>query len=194
MLVAMVGLCFIAKAQLMRNPGFIGGLQSGAASACSYILNVTTHDGDTTVNAGDAERYVGGLINLASGGSVDTITFVLTHTGTTIAGKTYTCYIYSLTGNDLNAVVSNGTSTGVTGSDGWSSTTVTFTFPVRPTISSSTSYGVVLSTGVTDGAAGVNMGSKNSTTTGVQLAKWNTTFVNTDLFSTIGTDIQICAF
>lgn len=149
--------------------------------APSKALELTNYTSTTTVCAGGAERWVGGIFNLATGGQITKATFMLSKSVGSVVGKTYTCYVYSLTGNNLNAVL--GTSIGVLGSDAWSNTPVEFTFPLPVAFSAGTAYAIVISTGSDDGSnyAVMHAGADSAL---IDLAKWNSSSLNTDLYST----------
>ncbi len=68
-----------------------------------------------------------------------------------VSGKTYTAYVYTLSGTTLSSVISDGTSAGVSGSViTGTAATVIFTFSGNPTLSSGTTYAIVVTPGSTD--------------------------------------------
>ena len=159
------------------------------AAGCSTVaLNVTTDDNASTVGASSAQRYGGGLWAASSSGSVCKVRFKLTATGT-ISGLSYTVRIYSLSGNNLDTLL--GTSDAVTGVDAWSATNVDFTFASPVSVSSGTSYGVVITSGANDAANYISIRYQNSNAADVDLARWNSTLVNSDLFTGLAPVITI---
>lgn len=158
------------------------------AGCTTIALNVTTDDNASTVGASSAQRYGGGLWAASSSGSVCKVRFKLTATGT-ISGLSYTVRIYSLSGNNLNTLL--GTSDVVTGVDAWSANNVDFTFASPVAVSSGTSYGVVITSGANDAANYISIRYQNSNAADVDLARWNSTLVNSDLFTGLAPVITI---
>ena len=72
------------------------------------------------------------------------VSVILDHKLGDVTGNTYTVSIYTQTGDNLNAVVTNGTSAGVTGSNDWSADTIDFNFSPCATVSASTNYSIVI--------------------------------------------------
>jgi len=167
MAIACVMLSVIAKAQLARNPGFIGGLQSGAASGgggCpadgSPSTNTTGSTGYAFLPINSAEIYIG-QNQWTDDGTPRTICkvgFQLTKNSGDISGKTFTAYIYTnySTGNFyINAGSPSATSTGILGTNTWSGTMVRFSFPTPFTTTANQQYAIVVNCGAEDGANNV---------------------------------------
>ena len=127
-----------------------------AAVGTSYTLfydSITTQTGPWPFgnNAFD-DRHYGGINSWldASARKIGRVTFKLSLNTGSIAGKSFTCKIWTLTGVNLNAV--QATSTAVVGSDAWASTLVNFDFPSPFTTTGSTLYAITIDGGAVDSA------------------------------------------
>ena len=74
--------------------------------------------------------------------NVTSVSWVLSKAGTISGSFTYACKIFTMSGNDLGTLT--GTSDTVLGDNGWSETTVVFTFSSPVTLASGTDYAFAL--------------------------------------------------
>jgi hypothetical protein len=132
----------------------VGGGVPVVSGSCDTVVtaynNTGASAGDYDITDATTYFYVGHhFITVAETINVCKARFYLTLAAGTITGKTFTAYIYV---NDGSGHLTDllGTSTGVTGSQGWSDTAVDFTFSPAVTLSSGTTYAVVISMGAVD--------------------------------------------
>lgn len=112
-----------------------------------------TQDGTTTQSLGEisAYGYHGFFYVTPATKQLCKIGFKMKTVAGDISGKTYTAYVYTLSGTTLNSVITDGTSTGISGSViTGTAATVLFPFTGNPTLTSGTTYAIVVTPGSTD--------------------------------------------
>lgn len=112
-----------------------------------------SQDGTSTQSIGEiaAYRFHGIFYTPPSTMQLCKVGFKLKTQSGDISGKTYTAYIYTLSGTTLSSVIADGTSTGISGSAiTGTAATVLFPFTGNPTLSSGTTYAIVVTPGSTD--------------------------------------------
>lgn len=148
LLAAALGLAADRRALLMSVP------KPSSAGACSTVhaQNSSAASGNVSIGAATASYYVGlGTYNPGANISVCKVDWILSLGSGDISGKTFTCVIYAMSGNDFTGAAL-GTSAGVTGDNGWSGNTVSFTFGSPVAISSGGSYAIALTMSEVDGS------------------------------------------
>lgn len=135
---AIVGLKAYPQALTLADPAkVLKGASSGCPTTATYAWTGT----GTSWNLGSStSNYSFGIFGWspASSGSICRVKFTLTKVSGSITGKTYVAQVYTQSGNNQGSLV--GQSDGVTGSDAWSLTSVTFEFSSTASVASGTSY------------------------------------------------------
>lgn len=133
--------------------GFLGQSVASGGDACSsctsaFVTNTAATDSDWDITDSATYYYTGHHFITGDDSTLCKATFYLTKAGTDISTKTFNAYLFSVDGSgNLN---DNGTpdyiaiSDNVTGSNDWSDTAVDFCFSSTGTLSTGTSYAVVV--------------------------------------------------
>lgn len=173
--------------------GFSPAIQAVLSTSGSILYQQTSYN-DATQISDTANRFFTGQSGLSNAGTQYAITRVDAILGApsgTITGKTYKCYIFVANGDNLGALI--GESDGVTGSQSWSNTSVTFTFPTPAIIPRALSYAVVFSTYTTvDGSNYTALRDKDSTISG-WLGTWTSAGANVNKYTGYSAAITIYA-
>ena len=166
-LVCLLLACIIAYAAWAGAWGVaLDSLIPAAVATCAIGDDSTAGEYSALLTAGnDADRYYVGQYNWqnASARCICKVSLTLTKQGS-ITGKTYVARIWSQSGSNLGT--QQGASTGVTGSDAWSSTLVDFEFASCINLSASTNYAITLDNSATDGTNYVSITAVANTITG----------------------------
>lgn len=121
-------------------PGIVAAPTCSATPDLSQSSHYDYHwVGDTT-----SDSYSGFYFRDTVSRSICKVSFSLSKEGGLINTYTYTAQVWTTSGNNLSAVVTNGTSTGITGRNSWAHTLVTFTFPTPPSLTANTLYAIVV--------------------------------------------------
>lgn len=175
----------VVRAQIRRYsnlliPGAAGGSATCPADGSPSVQEATLTDDDELPIGKDATNFSVGQshYNDATTRTICKVGFYMATGGGTISGKHYAVKIYTLTGNDLNAVITNGTSdtvTGISASNQW----VYFSWSgSKPVMTGGTNYAFVLvSTDATDAVNYAIMWARLAATISGNKAAWNSTGV-----------------
>jgi hypothetical protein len=122
---------------------FVDQIESKASVTCSSLTASAINDDDESIGYGDDDYYRGWIfLDAAAAHNICRMDINLTWKAGDISGYTYYAQVWSLTGDDLNAQQGSD-SAGVTGNNGWSDTSVTFTWGTSITLAQNTSYAIV---------------------------------------------------
>ena len=121
-----------------------------SAVSCTEYTSQEDQDEGTNVGSANNRYYIGTTYNYGTEKTLCRADVMMKKAAGSITGKTFTVEVYTLSGNDLNAL--QGTSDGVTGSDAWNLTWVEFTFSSPFVLSASTDYGIVVTMNEADGS------------------------------------------
>jgi len=142
--------CFAQDVQLARlSPAMVGGGVPAAGASCpadgspDYVYDGANADKQIGIEAG--KYYIGTTWNSGTERTICKIGFELYKSAGDISGKTFYVELWTKSGNNLDALVTNGTSTGVAGNNSWDATWVYFAFDNHPVLSASTNYAVTIS-------------------------------------------------
>ena len=124
------------------DPAPVGSCPADGSPDVSYG---TGSDSSQVVGNEDADFYVGNYYTAPGNITICKISFRLEKSFGNLSGKTYYAKIFNNSAGNLGTLVTNGTSTGVTGAD-WNYALVPFSFPDHPVLTSSSSYIVVVYT------------------------------------------------
>lgn len=171
----------------------INGLDNTSGGGSPTLL----YDGINSTGEGQWDfqdqnsHYYSGNYNftVSANCTVTEIKFKLSKINGSITGLTYFAAVYNMSGNNLGTVV--GTSDGVTGSDSWAKTTVSFTFSTPASLTTSGTYAVLV---YTSGTIGTTNYAATWYTTPTVIPGQMTYFSNTGVNQFVGTfgnyDIQ----
>lgn len=180
---------FLLKNGTVRNGEMSGRVVS--APQLVKIIDITTPTGTSTLGAGGSEWFAGGIFNLSSGGKITKATFSLTLGNGDVTSKSYTCRIYTLSGNNLDTLV--GTSVAISGTNSWNSTPVNFIFSTPVDFSASTSYGIAIAIEQVDDGSNYIILDTCGDSEIIALSKWNSSLGNSDLYTARTPYIQLWA-
>jgi len=122
------------------NTIICGGSIPGAIQCESYEEQ-NTGSSLTTIGGTTNSWYIGTVYVAPGNIDICKIYFTLTSGGDPSGmGYTYKAYVHELSGADLGALVES--SSAVAANNGWSATTVEFSFPTSASISNGVSYGI----------------------------------------------------
>jgi hypothetical protein len=173
-----VPMIFVPK--LIRAQPILSGLLNAqpvvaAGASCAAGISQTSNDGDGIIYAAlDTNRYQGQRDwSNASARNICQIDFMLSLGAGTITGLTFVARIWTMSGTSLDANVAS--SSGVSGSQGWSASWVSFAFSSPYTTTGGTNYGITIDDGGTSSGSNYAVVRKNSTTGGLagDYEKWN---------------------
>lgn len=121
---------------------------AGGSCTCPAVgspdLENATYDNNSTIGDSTDNQYFGAFFQDTVERKICRVTFYLDRASGTIDGYTYTAKIWSLSSNNLSAVITNGTSTNSPNGDQlWNDSAVHFTFD-NPTLSANTKYGITI--------------------------------------------------
>jgi hypothetical protein len=106
------------------------------------VSNTTTTNGQNDINGTSSNYYVGqAYFNSGENCNVGKVTAYLNATGT-VTVYTYICEIWSVSGDNLNAL--QGSSTAVTGVNSWADTAVDFIFSSPVAVLTANDYHLVI--------------------------------------------------
>ncbi len=110
-----------------------------------------TQDASSTqiITDNNAYRFHGAFYSPSITKQVCKVGFKLKTSGGDVSGKTYTSYIYSLSGTSLDAVIATSDSVSGTSIPAVAATVI-FAYSTNPTLTSGSQYAVVVSSGETD--------------------------------------------
>lgn len=139
----------------LADPAMVGRTRpAGSSLSCPPDGSPDiSQDGTSTQSIGEiaAYRFHGCFYTAPATKQLCKVGFKLKTSGGDISGKTYTAYVYTLSGTTLDSVITNGTSTGISGSVvTGTAATVLFPFTGNPTLNSGTTYAIVVTPGSTD--------------------------------------------
>ena len=120
----------------------LGARNVAAASGSIWATNTAATATGFAVGYDTSFYYLGQQTVPGSNVNVTSVSWVLSKAGTISGSFTYACKIFAMSGNDLGTLT--GTSATVLGDNGWSETTVVFTFSSPVTLSSGTDYAFTL--------------------------------------------------
>ena len=117
----------------------------GGGTTCQSLSAQANADGSTTIGNNAVNYYRGFLfIDAANSHNACEYHAWLTKTGGSITGKTFYAQIWTIDGSNNLLVQQGSDSDGITGSDAWSDTEVTFTWASPITMAANTTYAMVL--------------------------------------------------
>jgi hypothetical protein len=138
----------------MTSPAILSGGVAAAGASCpadgSPDITFDNAETYTRNNVAAASYYIGSFWTAPASKQICKIGVRLSLGAGTIVGHTYTLKIWTTSTLALSAVITDGSSTGVAGSDAWSGTWVYFAFSGNPSVTASTVYAITLSNGVND--------------------------------------------
>jgi hypothetical protein len=169
---------------------FCGQVESGSSVTCTALTAGTTQDASDSVGYGDDDYYRGWRF-LDAGSSHDICRMVVNMSleAGTITGFTYYAQIWTLDGGGtaLGDMVANGESAGVTGSQAWSDTPVTYNWSPSVTLAQNTTYIIVFTRKGWDNsnyASILKDEAADTMTYCTGIARWNSSEVRTNDYPT----------
>jgi hypothetical protein len=185
-ILSIAALCFAGPLQEMHKRVIAGSTIAGGEESCSETPFINYSSGAADWEELSNSYYIGGFITPTSNRDVCQINFYLDSANGDISGKTYTVRLWTVDGNDLDTEI--GTSTGVTGDNGWSEEFVSFTFASPVSLTSSTEYAFTLDQGGVDGTNYVSVFFDTADGDArTHLARWD----NTGAMTTEWTDFDL---
>jgi len=157
-------------------------------------LENATHDNQSVIGNSTTNQYAGVIFQDTVNRSICRYCTIMDRITGDISGYTYTAKVWSLDGsNNLNAVITNGTSANVSGNNDWSrsgSTWACWTWSTPPTMTANTPYAITIEQNTISASnyAGVAFvdGSTSSTIANLLHADSSgTTTIRTDKESTV---------
>lgn len=169
------------RSEILKVQAWQKAHASSGGGACTLYVQNTTISGGRDVGLQNATFYAGQRNwSDAAAKTICRLDFALSLANGSITGKTFTARIWTMSGaNNLGTNVAS--STGVTGSNGWSNTFVEFDFPTPYLTTGSTSYGLTVDSGAVDGTNNATC-RFNSSDTGLAgtFDRWSNALVNQD--------------
>lgn len=153
-IIALVALSAGGQNLTLSDGAFVGSLGpavAGSASCPSDGSPDVTSDGASTqiITDSDAYRFHGAFYTPAATKQLCKVGFKLKTGAGDVSAKTYTAYVYSLSGTTLDTVLATSSAVAGTAIPGTAGTVI-FTFSGNPTLTGGTQYAIVVSSGETD--------------------------------------------
>lgn len=125
--------------------------KKGGSASCPAVgspdLENATNDNQSVIGNSTTNQYSGIFFQDTVDRSICRICVIMDRVTGDISGYTYTAKVWSLSSNNLSAVITNGTSENVNGNNDWSrsgSTWQCWTWTTPPTMTANTKYAITI--------------------------------------------------